>query len=392
MNIKQSPPFWNEDIQICLHGSEDSNAYFGSVNPPVILSSLFTYPTFSKLVEAMQDLSCNPVYSRGTNPTVQFLELKLAALERGELCKCFGSGMGAISACLFSLLQSGDHIVFVNNIYGPVINLLQYMKKNNISFSYITEEYSIEIVKAHIQDNTKMIYFESPATMSFNMIHIKELCDYARSKNIITLCDNTYATPLFQKPILLGCDIVAHSLTKYIGGHSDIIAGAIITTKQLFTKIFYEAYLPLGSVLSPLQASLCIRSLRTLPFRLKRHEESAIKIVTTLKEHSKINNIGHPIFMKQFHELGELYSSTGLFSINIDTNNIIVINQFLDNLQFFQKGVSWGGFESLAISPHNNDFIPNNIHKLPLGIIRLSVGLEDVNMLIDDISKSLDMI
>ncbi|MGL5956002.1 MAG: trans-sulfuration enzyme family protein [Brevinema sp.] len=381
-------PYWEEDVQICLHEFEQPSDYYGAINPPVIMTSLFAYPTYDDLLKAMKDEHHNCVYSRGTNPTTRFLEYKMAALERGESAKCFSSGMGAITAALFTLLQTGDHVLVVNNIYGPVLQYLTYAKKNNISFTHITGDCSLEIIKQHIKPETKLIYFESPATMTFKTLNIKELCDFAKSKNILTMCDNTYSTPLFQKPILAGCDIVAHSLTKYIGGHSDLVAGCLVTSHKIMDEIFYKGYLWQGSVMSPLSAMLGIRGLRTLPLRIKAHESNAIAVAEFLKTHPRVLAVNHPIYIENKVSYDEIYGTTGLFSFELDTENLEKISLVLNKLQTFQKGVSWGGFESLAISPHFGSYDPIKNKGVPLGLVRLSIGLEDTNTLIKDLDQA----
>ncbi len=385
-------PYWEEDVQICLHEFEDSTQYYGAINPPVIMTSLFSYPTFDGLIEAMKDERKNCVYSRGTNPTVRFLEYKMAALERGETAKCFSSGMGAISAALFTILQAGDHVLVVNNIYGPVIQYLTYAVKNNITFTHITGDCSLEIIKQNIKPETKLIYFESPATMTFKTLHIKELCDFAKQNNILTMCDNTYTTPLFQKPIVLGCDIVAHSLTKYIGGHSDLVAGCLITSEKLMAEIFPKGYLLQGAAMSPLSAMLGIRGLRTLPLRIKAHESNAITVAEFLNTHPKVKAVNHPIYMEGTTAYGEIYGTTGLFSFEIDTDDLDKVSLVLNSLKVFQKGVSWGGFESLAVSPHYGSFDPIKNKGVPLGLIRISIGLEDPRTLISDLENALALI
>ncbi|MGL5720911.1 MAG: aminotransferase class I/II-fold pyridoxal phosphate-dependent enzyme, partial [Brevinema sp.] len=181
------------------------------------MSSLFTFPDYKTMSEKYQDDLHSYIYSRGNNPTISFLEHKLARLERGKYCKCTGSGMGAISAVLFTLLQAGDHVLVLNPIYGPSIQYLSLSQKNNIEFTHLTQDITLQLIEQSIQKNTKLIYFETPATMTFQELPIKKICDIAKKHGIITLFDNTCLTPLFQKPLTLGVDIVVHSLSKYIG-------------------------------------------------------------------------------------------------------------------------------------------------------------------------------
>ncbi len=390
--IENTSPYWAEDVSICLREGENPAEYYGSINPPVIMSSLFTFPSYTDMSTRFHDIKKEYIYSRGRNPTVDFLERKLARLERGEYCKCTSSGMGAITATLYSLLSSGDHVLLVNNIYGPVIQYLEDAKRNNISFSYITDNFDMDFIESQIKPNTKMIYFESPATMTFKELHIKKLCELAKKKGIITVCDNTCTTPLFQKPITFGVDVVLHSLSKYIGGHSDLIGGALITSEAIYEKIYALGYLLQGSVMSAQDAILFIRGLRTLPTRLKQHEINAITVAEYLSAHPKVKKVNHPRCLGTFNQYGENYGTSGLFSFEIDTEDLKLVGKVLDRLKKFYFGVSWGGFESLALSPHFGKFDPVKNNGIPLSIIRLSIGLEDSNSLIEDLEQALSIL
>ncbi|GGE27107.1 hypothetical protein GCM10011391_01810 [Pullulanibacillus camelliae] len=204
------------DEKICTDLDLDASQYHGAVSPPIFQTSLFTFDSFESFTESQKQEREKYVYSRGVNPTVNLLEKKLAQLERGEQCKCFGSGMGAISAVFLSLLQSGDHVLFVNNIYGPTSQLLKHLEKFNIEHDVV--DHNLKNVESAIKDNTKIIYVESPGTMLMKVVDLKALATLAKSRGIITAIDNTWSTPLFQKPIELGIDLSIHSLTKYLGG------------------------------------------------------------------------------------------------------------------------------------------------------------------------------
>ena len=385
-------PFWSEDVNICQHFGENSKERYGAVNPPIVQTSLFAYETYEELSHAIKDERHNYVYSRGTNPTVQILERKMAALERGEVAKCFGSGMGAISGALFALLKSGDHVIVVNNVYGPVLQYLSFVEKNNISFTHITENISIDTIKDAIKGNTALIYFESPGTMTFKEVDIIKITELAKLHNIYTMIDNTYATPLFQKPLTLGVDIVAHSLTKYIGGHSDTVAGVIICSNKLMDLIYPQGYQLQGSVLHPQDAYYIIRGLRTLPLRMKEFHTKSLEIAKFLSEHKKVRVVHHPGLNVQSYTKDQLWGYSSLFALELNVDDFETISSFLNNLKLFQKGVSWGGFESLAISPHFGGFDPVKNKGVPVGIIRLCIGLEDTESLKQDLFKALEQL
>ncbi|PGT89008.1 MULTISPECIES: trans-sulfuration enzyme family protein [Bacillaceae] len=373
------------DEKICTHFGEDPSQHHGSISPPIYQTSLFAFENFKEFTEAQNLEREHYVYSRGVNPTVEVLEKKLAALERGDKCKCFGSGMGAISAVFFSLLESGDHVLFINNIYGPTTQLLTHLKKFNISCSYVDHE--LNNINDAIQDNTKMIYVESPGTMLMNIVDLQAVATIAKERGIITAIDNTWSTPIFQKPLTLGFDLSIHSLTKYIGGHSDVVGGAVIGSFELVDKIFKYGYQLNGSVLGANDAFLIIRGLRTLPIRLKQHHENALKIIDYLQSKQEVERIYHPSLEKGKPFLEQqMKGFTGLLSFELKEANFSSVCKFIDGLSLFKIGVSWGGFESLVNAPVkvNNEEILKQQGISP-GLIRLSVGLEGSDLQISDL-------
>lgn len=378
-----------KDTEICTSYADLPNEHKGAVSPPIYQTSLFAFETFEAFSSAQLKERENYVYTRGVNPTTELLEKKLALLERGEKCKCFGSGMGAISSVFFTLLTSGDHVLFLNQIYGPTRQLLEHFKRFNISHSFLKDEADLE---AKIQENTKLIYVESPGTMHMNVVELKKVAYTAKKHGIYSVIDNTWSTPLFQKPLTLGFDISIHSLTKYIGGHSDVTGGAVIGTEKLVDQIFEIGFQLNGSVLSPHDASLIIRGLRTLPIRMKHHQDNTFKVIDYLKTKNEIEVIYHPSLLS-----GEKYAFishqmegfSGLLSIELKEGGFEKVAKFINALSLFKIGVSWGGYESLVNSPVK----PNNEEELKrLGIstklIRLSIGLESTELLIDDLESA----
>lgn len=384
--------YWEEDIKICTQ-VDSGDDFDGAVpmNPGIVMTSCFAFPSYQHLSSAIKQERFNCVYSRGSNPTVQALERKLAQLERAQECRCFASGMAGITAVLFSLLQAGDHVVVVNNIYGPVLQYLNHISKNNISFDHLTEDISPSAVENAIKSNTKLIYFESPATMTFRQTDMQQICVLAKSKGILTMIDNTWATPLFQKPMLFGVDIVAHSLTKYVGGASDLVGGAIMTRSELMEKIFPVGYLMQGGVMSSFVAYLCLRGLLSLPLRMKQHQENGLAVAQFLQKNKKIVRVNHPALRQEDKTLTQKYllGYSGLFSFVLDSEDFSHIAAFIDHLKHFKKAVSWGGFESLAISPHFGQYDEVKNKGVSKGIIRISVGLEPVELLIKDLENAL---
>lgn len=380
-----------QDLDICC-GPEAfiSHTDIQPITLPIHQTSLFSYSTFENLCDALANEYTTPVYSRGRNPSMTSVEKKLAALERGEACKLFASGMGAISAAISGIVSEGDHIVFVNQVYGPTIQLAEQLARFGVNFTYISSG-DLEMVESAIRPATKLIWFESPGTMTFKQLDISKLVALAHKHNILTGIDNTWATPLLQKPITLGVDIVAHSLTKYVGGHSDVVAGAIITRHSLLKQIFYRTFLLNGAAIGPMDAWLIERGLRTLGVRLQQHETNALLVAEYLAKNPKVSKIYHPAFDNELApENNPLAGYTGLFSFTLKKGNYEKVAAFLNHLNHFRLGVSWGGFESLAISPQR----PENSEqlaasRLPAGLIRLSIGLEAADTLIDDIEQAL---
>lgn len=354
---------------------------------PIVQTSLFAYPDVDSFIAAGAAESKNTVYTRGQNPTVQVLEKKLAALERGEACKAFGSGMAAISAVIMGLLESGDHILFVNHTYGPSIQLAKQLRRFGVQYTQTLDVAPADVERA-MKPSTKLVYIENPGTMMFHTLDIAAIGDIARKHGAISCIDNSWASPLFQKPIDYGIDVVVHSATKYIGGHSDVVAGAVITTAQRMEQIFYRAFVLLGGILHPFDAWLLLRGLRTLPVRMQQHEADALQAAEFLRMRPEVSAVNHPAFMTPSPSL---LGCSGLFSFELKDAEFEQARRFVNALTRFRIGVSWGGVESLAIAANRG----TNLHwldeqKIPHGLIRLSIGLEGSDVLIEDLGTALD--
>lgn len=376
----------SEDIRTCI---EDHPAREPGVEPmatPIVQTSLFAFPDYDSLIAAGAAEYRNNVYTRGQNPTVEVLEKKLAALERGESCKAFGSGMAAVSGVILGLLDAGDHILFVNHTYGPTMQLAKQLERFGIEHTLLLD-IEPDDVKAALQPNTRLVWLESPGTMMFRTLDLAAIADIAHSHGALTCIDNSWASPLFQKPITHGIDIVLHSATKYIGGHSDVVAGAVITTAERMRHIFYRSYLLLGGILHPFDSWLLLRGLRTMPVRMQQHHADAIRVAEFLRTRPEVAAVHHPAFDAPSPTLTGF---SGLFSFELKDAGFDEVRRFIDSLKRFRIGVSWGGVESLVISPNRG----NNLHyldsqRIPHGLIRMSIGLEGADALIDDISAAL---
>jgi cystathionine beta-lyase/cystathionine gamma-synthase len=377
------------DVAICIQ--DERPLIGGSPVPmatPIIQTSLFAFPDFQSLLDGLAAEHENNVYTRGQNPTVELLEDKLARLEHGEACKCFASGMAAVSAVMLGLLRAGDHILFVNHTYGPTVMLAEHLRRFGIEHDLLLDVRA-DAVRAALRPNTRLIWMESPGTLMFRLLDIEAIAGVARAHGALSCVDNSWATPLLQKPIDLGADIVVHSATKYIGGHSDVVAGAVITTAERMHRIFTGAFMLNGGILAPFDAWLLLRGLRTLPVRMQQHEMGALRVAAFLRTHDRVARVFHPAYDSTAHTLAG-YGGVFSFVIN-DGNAFAAVHRFIDALQLFRIGVSWGGVESLVIAPNRGT---NTAHldaqHIPHSLVRLSIGLEDADTLIDDVATALD--
>ena len=312
---------------------------------PIYQTSSFCFKDFEDY-KAINGGQNNYTYTRDGNPTFKELENKIAKLEKGQDAKLFASGMAAISGSILANVASGDHIVVVNTVYGTGVSFLKQIEKFGITHKAIHVQETKEIFDV-IQENTKMIYFESPSSQKFEMLDLQELSHFCKARNIITLIDNTYATPLLQNPIEYGIDIVCHSLSKFIGGHSDIVGGVCISSASQIKKIDQFASVYLGATISPMNAFLALRGLRTLPIRLKHQEESVLKFIDHFKNNQYIEKIYHPS-VNGVHQ-NYLKGHISLLAIVLKDVSEQIIKKFVDHLEYFSLAYSWGGFESLVL-------------------------------------------
>lgn len=378
-----------------IHYKEGGN---GSVVPPIYQSSLFTFENWDSIDKAFDDPFNNSIYTRGNNPSVSLVEEKISILCGGERAKLFSSGMGAISSAILHFVKHGEHIISIKNVYGPANNFMNvYLKeKCNIETTFIDGK-DIKDFENSIKDNTKLIYLESPSSAVFSLQDIKKVVALAKKNNIKTIIDNTWATPIFQRPLEMGIDLEIHSCSKYIGGHSDVVAGVVVGKEIDIRSIFDREHAFLGAKLSPFEAWLILRSLRTLKIRMLQHQENAIAVANFLDKHPKIKKVLYPGIesFEQYQLAKEQMSGfSGLMGFIIDSNNIDEIKNFFNSLKYFRIGVSWGGHESLIYAPaisYLKEMPKEQFDNMgiSLGVMRISVGLEEVNDLIDDLKQAL---
>lgn len=371
---------------------EERNDYFNAIAPPIIQTSNFAFNNFDDFQKAFHDPYNNLFYSRGNNPTLAILRKKLAALDGAEDCLLFGSGIAAISTPILALLKSGDHIVSVARPYGWVQRLFDVMlPRFGITTTYI-DGTDVDHYRAALQPNTRLLYMESPNTFSFELQDIQAVARLAREHGAYSMIDNSYCTPLLQKPIALGVDLSAQSATKYISGHGDVLAGVVSGRKELIQRIYLSEHLIIGAGISPFSAWLLLRGLRTLPLRLKQVCETTKTIVEYLHGHSAVDRVLFPWgiqFTQQPLAELQMKDAGGLLSFTLLDNSLDKIKIFANALKRFKLSFSWGGYESLAI-PYSislkEEFNPANKHH---GLIRLYVGLEDSKYLQEDLEQAL---
>ncbi|QBG34414.1 trans-sulfuration enzyme family protein [Litorilituus sediminis] len=383
--------------ELVFDGDNNIDPY-GAVVPPVYQSSLFTFDSWESLEQAFADKENSVIYTRGNNPTVQFVEQKLASLAGGEKAKLFSSGMAAISAGIIHFLAQGDHLITLKNIYGPTATLIRnvLVAKMGVEVSYVSGECLNEIEQA-IKPNTRLIYLESPSSVVFSLQDLEQISALAKKHNIATMIDNTWATPIYQKPLALGIDLEVHSCSKYLGGHSDIIAGALIARQSLIKDICLQEYELLGAKLAPVEASMLLRSLRTLPLRMERHQQSALRVAEFLQQQPQVAKVfypGLPSFAQASLARQQMTGFSGLFSFKLNTDDLAKIKKFFNALILFQKGVSWGGHESLIYAPAISCSVeqtPEHMQRMGISYsdMRISIGLENAEDLIADLANAL---
>lgn len=380
---------------ILNHLGEDRATYRNAVAPPIFQSSIFAFPNVAVMRKGIADELNTNFYTRGNNPTVDILRKKVAALEGAEDCLMFGSGAAAVSAAIVTSVQSGDEIICVAKPYSWTRSLLRdLLPRFGVTTHFVDGTNTANIEQA-LTECTRLIVLESPNSLTFEQQDLAAVATLARSRNIRTLCDNSYASPLNQSPIAMGIDMVAHSATKYLNGHSDVVAGALCSTTEVIQSVFRGPYMTFGAILSPHDAWLMIRALRTLPIRMQRIAETTTKVLAYLEEHPKIEKIYYPHSetnpqISLTHQ--QLRGASGLLTVQLHVNNVAAVERFCNALQRFLMTVSWGGYESLIFPicvVHRPDAALFPPQGLPLNLVRLSIGLEDADFLIADLEQAL---
>jgi cystathionine beta-lyase/cystathionine gamma-synthase len=383
-----------EDSFIINELGEERGNYFNAVSPPIIQTSNFAFNKVDDLRSAFEDEMSGYLYSRGINPTVDILRKKLAALDGAEDCLVFNSGAAAIFAAVLANVKSGDNILSVNKPYTWAQKMFNdILPRFGVTTTYI-DGTRIENFEQAILPNTSLIYLESPNSWSFALQDLEAVSKLARSKSIITICDNSYCTSIYQKPVVLGIDMSLQSATKYIGGHSDTVGGILTGSSAMLKRIFNTEYLCVGSGIQPFNAWLLIRGLRTLPLRLDRISNTTRQIIAYLNQHPKVEKVIFSLdesFPQYELATRQMKGGCGLLTFVVKADRIEQINRLCESLKHILMAVSWGGHESLVIpacaSIRPEDF---DARQPEHRMLRLYVGLEDADYLIADLQKALE--
>lgn len=383
----------DQDLSYILNElGEEREQYFRAIAPPIMQTSNFAFKKVEDLRKVFEDEYSNYLYSRGLNPTIEILRKKLAALDGAEDCLVFNSGSSAIFASVFANIQSGDHIVSVAKPYTWAQKMFDnVLPRFGVATTYV-DGTKIENFERAILPNTKVIYLESPNSWDFALQDLRAVAELAKAEGIVTICDNSFCTPLYQKPIEMGIDMVLQSATKYIGGHSDVVAGVLTGTREMMKKIFDNELLNMGNGVSPFNAWLLIRGLRTLPLRLDRISMTTRKVIDYLKQHPSVEEVIFP-FDSSFSQFElakhQMTGAGGLLTIVMKAEKMEEIVTFCESLRHIMMAVSWGGHESLAI-PRCASLQPEafNAAEREHRMIRIYVGLEEAEYLIADMEQA----
>ncbi|MEI8615243.1 methionine gamma-lyase [Shewanella sp. PP-He15 brown] len=390
----ESGKMWKAATQV-IHGGHEREA-FGALVTPLYQSATFVFESAQQGGERFAGNEPGYIYTRLGNPTTAELERKMAILEGAEAAAATASGMGAVSAALLANLQMGDHLVASNAVYGCTYALMttQFarfgIEVSLVDFSSVTE------IEAAIQSNTKVIFCETPVNPHLQVFDLAAIATIAKRHQLVSIVDNTFMTPLLQRPLDFGIDLVIHSATKYLNGHGDVIAGIVCGSEEQLHKVKYEILKDIGAVISPHDAWLILRGLKTLDVRLQRHCDSAQRVAEFLAEHPSINRVYYPgLASHQGHKFigKQMKRAGGVIAFELAAN-LEEAMAFVGHLSLFSIAVSLGDAESLIQHPASmthSPYTPAARAAAGIGdnLLRISIGLEDCDDIIADLSQAL---
>ncbi len=363
-----------------------------AVTPPLYQTSNFAFRDVNALRNALQDEYAHTLYTRGNNPTIDLLRKKLAALDGAGDALVVSSGVAAIFLAVFSNLKAGDHVLCVSDPYSWTAHMFrELLPRFGVTTTFV--DGSVESFEEAARPETRIIFLESPNTLTFGLQDLDATAGFAKTRGLLTIADNSYCTPLNQRPLDHGIDLAVQTATKYVGGHSDTLAGVISGSRSLIRKIFESDFLNTGATLSPFNAWLLLRSLRTLHLRVRRSGETALALAKKFESHKKVNKLLYP-FLPSFPQAAlaakQMKGPGGLFTMVLAAGDAGAIERFCTSLRRFKLAVSWGGHESLVFpvvaTLPEGEFDPGNEkHRM----VRFYAGLEDPDVLAEDIEQGL---
>jgi cystathionine beta-lyase len=381
---------YKNDTKIILAG-KDRNNKTAFVNSPIYKGSTVLFKDVEEMKKSIKNKNSQILsYGRFGSPTTFEFERAIAKIDEGYSAVATSSGTAAIVASLLAVLKTGDHILMTDSAYGVSRNLARGLLSNmGITTTFYKPNIGKEITNL-IQKNTKVLFMESPGSLTFEIQDIPMLVELAKKNNLITILDNTWATSLFFKPFYNGIDISIQSATKYIVGHSDAMLG-IISTNKKYTKCVRESAHNMGSCPGPEDIYLGIRGLKTLSIRLQKHQENAFKVIEWLRVQQEVDKILYPALPDNFgHKIWkrDFLGASGLFGITLKNTKKSLVNKMLNNLKLFNMGYSWGGYESLILPIEPEKLRDTYKWKNDCGTLRIHVGLEDPADLINDLKDN----
>ncbi|HET7436539.1 MAG TPA: cystathionine gamma-synthase [Thermoanaerobaculia bacterium] len=371
----------------CIHAGQEPEPHTGAVTIPIYQTSTYVQPELGR--------HKGYEYARTQNPTRAALEANLAVLERGKHGHCFASGMSAIDV-VFRLLKSGDHVIAGENMYGGSYRLFsKVLERFGLQFTYVDTS-NLDAVRAAFQDNTRVLYLETPTNPMMTITDLAACAEIAHAKNALVVVDNTFCSPYLQRPIELGADIVLHSTTKFLNGHSDSVGGAVIsTTDELGQQIGFLQN-AVGAILSPFDSWLVLRGTKTLAVRMKRHEENGNAMANYLAHHAKVKRVYYPGLPDHpQHELAKKQMNGFGSMISFELGSFENAKKFLDRVRLCSLAESLGGVETLISHPISmtHGSVPEEMRKrlgITQGLVRISVGIEDIEDLIADLENAFE--
>lgn len=381
---------------ITAHYGEEYEHYYNAIVPPIFMNSLNVFETLDQYYDFDRTDKHMYCYGRVQNPTVRILEDKIAALEHGVGALAFASGMAAATTAVLTACKAGSHVVCLHNAYGPLKDFLNKycLEHMGITTTYVRGD-KAEDFEESVTDATDLIVLESPSSILFSLQDIEAVSRIARKHHALVYIDNTFCTSIYQQPLDMGADIVMHTTSKYIGGHSDLIGGMLaVKDGELMKRLTANREL-LGGIAGPMEAWLMIRGLRTMEVRIAAHQAAAMETAAFLESHPKVRKVNYPgLTSHPQYELMKRQQSgnTGLMSFEIDGTTEEAV-KVAESLKIFKIGVSWGGFESLVFLPHARlDEETCRVLGAAQNVIRIHCGLEGTDALISDLESALAVI